>query len=82
MLLLVGRRHEHADILAGNFVGLVAELAHRRHVEGFDATEHIDHDRCVRNRVEDRLQMRLLLDDGASAGEGAFALAPPGASQP
>jgi len=72
MRLAIRRRHQHADIAADDFGFDVTEQALRGGAEGLDDAALVDHNDCVRHRVEDRTQSRFAL---AQSKLGSSALA-------
>ena len=63
VLFLVGRGHQHLDVTADDLVGVIAEqLRCRRAERGHDAG-FVDDDHRLRDRIEDRAQMRLAADE-------------------
>ena len=72
-VLLMGRRHQHLDVLSQNLLGTV-RTAFRMWVEHQHATPRVDLDCTVYGRVEDRSQTYLMVavrhvSLGASCGK-------------
>ena len=61
MTLVIGRRHEDADVPADGFCGGVAEQALGGRAEGFDQPAFVDDENGVRRGLQDRAQARLAL---------------------
>ena len=59
MRLVIGRRHQHVDVLADDFGFAVAEEAFRGMAEGLNDPALVNHDNPVGDRVQDRAQPRL-----------------------
>ena len=71
VVFAIGRRHQHADIAAANLRGGVAKHAFGGGTERLDQALLVDHHHPVRDRVEDRAQQCLVLNQ---RGIGAFRL--------
>ena len=67
VLLAIGRGHHDLDVLADDFARLKAEQPFGGGAERLNAPLHVDDDHRFRDRVEDRLQVRLARERGACA---------------
>ena len=68
VLLVIGRRHQHADIAADDLVCGIAEQPLGAGVERLDAAAGVDHDDAVDGRIDDRQQPRIQFLEFGGAG--------------
>ena len=61
MLLVIGRGHQNADILADDLVGAIAEQTLGGDAEGPDDPSGVDDDHRIGHRIENGAQMRFAL---------------------
>ena len=59
MFVTIRSGHQHLDVAADDLFGIVAEQLRRRRAERGDDPALVDDDHRLRNRIEDRAQMRL-----------------------
>ena len=59
MFFPVRSRHQHLDVAANDLVGVIAEQLRRRRAERGHDPAFVDDDHRLRDRIEDRAQMRL-----------------------